>query len=177
MRAPINTANDVLNLMEGRTMVMAAPNVPTHPMGYDENINFGQASQCINQVTMQVTSGTFRVSTTLGTLQGAPNPEDVGSCDRQSPSGSDLVFDTTAALIENVSPGGDCFDVTLTYAGFGQEGRGAFSEDRETVYLELFFRDQALGHRCADGVVGDSSVMLNQESFGGNAVQTYQFAN
>ena len=174
---PIENSGDVLNLFEGRTMIMSAPSVPTHPMGYDENVNFGQATQCINQVTMQVTSGTFRVSTTLGTLEGAPNPEEVGTCDRNAPNGSDLVFDTTAALIENVEPGGGCFDITLTYAGFGQEGRGAISEDQQTVYLELFFRDQALGHRCADGVVGDSSVMLNQEPFGGNAVQTYSFSN
>src|SRR5262249_29108312 len=118
------SATEVLAFLEGKVLLMQGDQIPTYPNGYDENINYGQATQCIHTVRMSIGSGQFDVATELGTLMNAPNSGDRGTCDRVTPSGTDLMFDTTAVLVENVGGGGDCFDLTLTYAGFGQEGRG-----------------------------------------------------
>ena len=170
----IRTADQVFGILEGRSMVMNAPDVPSHPNGYDANVNFGQATQCINQVEMSVLDRRFHVATKMANLEGAPRPEDVGTCDFASANGQEFAFDTTAALITNVSEDATCFDITFTYSGFGQEGRGSLSADRQTVTLELFFRDQATGHRCDDGPVGSPTVVLNQEPFRGTATQLYR---
>lgn len=169
----IASGADVLALLDGKTLLMDATRVPSHPNGYDENLNFGSASQCIHSVRMDVASGAITVATELARLDDAPNAGDRGRCNRNIAAGSNVTFNTTAVLIENVGPGGACFDITLTYMGFGQEGRGRIGPDQRTVSLELFFRDQAVGHRCADGEVGEGTVTLNQEPFAGNAVQLY----
>jgi hypothetical protein len=165
---------DVLAFLDGKTLVMEPDGVPSHPNGFDANINYGQATQCIHRVVMTESAGNFRLMTEMATLEGAPQTEDVGRCDRATPNGQTFSFDTTAAHVENTKDDGSCFDLTLTYAGFGQEGRGGFSPDKTILYLELFFRDQAIGHRCADGGVGDPTITLNQEAFTGDAVQVYQ---
>lgn len=169
----LDSAEAIFAFLDEKALVMGAETVPSHPNGYDENVNFGQATQCIHQVTMAIAARSFQVITLMATLEDAPRPDDVGMCDREKPDGQALSFNTTAALIENVAADGACFDITLTYAGFGQEGRGAISADRETIWFELFFRDQATGHRCADGAVGDPTVTLNQVPFAGDAVQVY----
>ncbi len=173
-RAALRNESQVLAFLDGHTLVMDPDDVPSHPNGYDANVNFGQATQCIHRVVMTVAAGNFRLVTELGTLRDAPQTEDVGECDRSTPDGQVFSFDSTAARIENVRDDGACFDITLTYAGFGQEGRGGFSDDRSTLFLELFFRDQAVGDRCADGDVGDRTITLNQEPFTGDAVQAYR---
>lgn len=169
-----SNGDQILTFLDGKRLVMDGEAIPTHPNGFDENENFGQATQCLHRVTMAISAGAFRVSTDLGSLRDAPNPEDVGTCDRDTPSGDVVTFDTTAALVEEVADEGRCFDITLTYVGFGQEGRGSISEDGETMLLELFFRDQAIGHRCADGDPGSPTITLNQEPFEGDAVQIYR---
>lgn len=173
----LTTGADVLALMEGKTLLMDASKVPSHPNGYDENVNFGSASQCIHSVRMDVAGGAMTVTTELARLDNAPGAGDRGQCNRNIPAGGNVAFNTTAVLVENVQSGGGCFDITLTYMGFGQEGRGSISADQRTVSLELFFRDQAVGHRCADGAVGEATVTLNQEPFVGNAVQVYTISN
>jgi hypothetical protein len=87
---------------------------------------------------------------------------------------AELVFDSTAVLLENVKDDGACFDFTVTYPGFGQEGRGSLRDDGMTLVLEIFFKDQAIGHRCADGNVGDPTVVIREAPFAGDAKQTYQ---
>ena len=171
---PIETVSDVFGLLDGKTLVMEGAQIPSHPNGYDEHVNFGQATQCIYRVSMKVQDRNFTVDTEMAMLEGAPQPDDVGQCDRMTPNGETFSFNTTTALIENVQPDGACFDITLTYPGFGQEGRGSFSADRETVTLELFFRDQATGHRCEAGSVGSSTILLNRETFTGVATQLYR---
>lgn len=177
VRARLLSGADVMNLLEGKTLLMEADKIPSHPNGYDENLNYGSATQCIHSVQMDVQSGAISVTTKLATLKNAPRSGDRGQCDRQAASGSDVAFSTTAVLIENVKDDGGCFDITLTYAGFGQEGRGAVAADGRTVNLELYFRDQAVGHRCASGAVGSASVTLNQEPFSGDAVQRYTISD
>jgi hypothetical protein len=78
------------------------------------------------------------------------------------------------AKVENVATDGSCFDFTVTYTGFGQEGRGCISPDGKKAILELFFNGQATGHRCADGAVGSSGVTVNGNAFTGDAVQIYE---
>jgi hypothetical protein len=95
---------------------------------------------------------------------------DTGTCDHATPAG-ELTFDSTAILIENVTA--DCFDFTATYVGFAQEGRGKLTDNGATLSLEIFFKDQATGHRCGDGAVGEATVQLNGAPFVGDAVQVY----
>jgi hypothetical protein len=85
----------------------------------------------------------------------------------------ELTFDSTAVLFENFKNNGACFDMTATYSAFQQEGRGSISADVKTLTLELFFKDQATGHRCADGDVGAPTIKLPGAMFTGNAKQVY----
>lgn len=165
-----DTPEKINAYLEGKTLTMEGDAIPSHPNGYDENVNFGNATQCYTKVTMSPSSTSWHVVSSLGTLSGAPNTGDTGTCDHTMASG-EITFDSTAILIENVTV--ECFDFTATYVGFAQEGRGRLSADGKTLDLELYFKGQAAGHRCGDGGVGDASVTLNGMPFSGDAVQVY----
>ncbi|MFO0724162.1 MAG: PHB depolymerase family esterase [Myxococcota bacterium] len=166
------SASKIFAYLDGKTMTMEGSAIPSHPNGFAENTNYGSATQCYNKVTMTDQANRIEVVSKLGTLKDAAATGAMGTCDHAAMS-SELTFDSTAVLIEHVKDNGVCFDFTVTYPGFGQEGRGKMSEDGKTLTLELFFKDQATGHRCADGDVGASTVVLNQHPFTGNALQTY----
>ena len=164
----------IATYLDGKSMLMTGADIPTHPNGYNENQNFGASTQCYKSVAMSIAAGTWNVSSQLGTLNGAPTVGSIGTCDNATALGSPLTFSSTAVLIENVAPNGTCFDITVTYTGFSQAGRGAFSADRKTLLLELYFGAQATHNRCADGNPGAAGVLLNTVAFTGNAVQTYR---
>ncbi|MFO0593274.1 MAG: hypothetical protein U0441_37375 [Polyangiaceae bacterium] len=166
-----STSDKILAYLNGKTLVMEGADIPTDPNGFNENVNFGSATQCYSKVTMTPTDAAWHVASDLGTLNNAPNKGDVGMCDHATVS-TMVAFDSTAILIENVTA--DCFDFTATYVGFSQEGRGKIAADGSSLDLELFFGGQATGHRCADGAVGAMTVKLNGADFKGDAVQTYQ---
>ncbi|APR75172.1 putative lipoprotein [Minicystis rosea] len=168
---PYDTADKINTYLDGKTLTMSGADIPTDPNGYNENVNFGQASQCYASVVMTPTAAMWHVDSTLGTLNDAPNTGDKGTCDHGTP-GQKLSFDSTAILIENVTA--DCFDFTATYVGFSQEGRGQIAADGKTLKLELFFGGQATGHRCGDGAVGAKTVKIKGADFTGNAVQVYK---
>ena len=170
---PYTSVSAITTYLEGKTLTMSGSNIPSHPLGYDQNTNFGQATQCYSKVTIKSTSGPkFSTTSDLGTLTGAPNTGDTGTCDNGTVS-TTLTFDSTVVAIENVKSDGSCFDVTVTYTGFKQEGRAMLSADGKTLRMELYFEGQATGHRCADGAVGASGVTLNGNAFSGNSVQVY----
>jgi hypothetical protein len=166
-----DTADKINNYLDGKKLTMAGTDIPPDPNGYDENINFGQATQCYSSVVMSPASAAWHVASTLGTLDGAPNKGDTGMCDTSKP-GQMVSFDANTILVANVSE--TCFDFTATFVGFSQEGRGSISADGKTLELELYFGGQAAGHRCADGAVGAKTVTIMGMPFSGNAVQTYQ---
>jgi hypothetical protein len=139
--------------------------IPSHPNGLDEDVDFAQATQCYQKVTMTPLGGRISVESQLGTLTQ-------DGCDHER-LGGEARFTSTAVLIENVVGEAECFDFTVTYAGFGQEGRGKINADQTELMLEIFFKDNAIGHRCADGGVGDPTVTLNQNMFTGDARQRY----
>lgn len=168
----LDSASKLSAFLDGTTLTMEGSAIPSHPNGFNENVNFGQATQCYMRVVMKPLAGKINIASDLGTLENAPNSGDVGTCNRSTLSAA-LAFDSTAVLYENIQGDAECFDFTVTFPGFGQEGRGKISSDRKTLVLELFFKDQAVGHRCADGAVGSPSVTLNQNPFMGNAQQTY----
>ena len=167
-----STSAKILAYLEGKTFKMEGAAIPSHPNGFDEDVNFGSATQCYKSVAMTTNGGRVQITSTLGTLENAPMTGVKGTCNHDMQS-AELMFDSTAVLIENVKGNGTCFDYTVTYPGFGQEGRGSISADGKTVVLELYFKDQATGHRCAQGDVGAASVTLNQNAFTGNSKQTY----
>ncbi|HZO14796.1 MAG TPA: hypothetical protein VFB62_16090 [Polyangiaceae bacterium] len=171
--AELSTPERIEGYLESKILLMEGSSIPTHPNGYSRDVNFGQATQCYNRVEMLLTASNFNVDTTLGTLMNAPEPGDVGTCDQASEA-TKLEFVSTSYVVENIQGDAECFDFTITYPGFGQEGRGRISEDRSELELEIFFLDQATGHRCADGAVGAGGIVLKGEPFSGDAVQVYK---
>ncbi|MCA9641421.1 MAG: hypothetical protein KC492_12025 [Myxococcales bacterium] len=165
------TPSQIDAYLDGKLLTMTGADIPSSPNGIPENLNAGQATQCYHKTEMRPLGGTSGVKTSAGTPNDAPNQGDVGSCDRDT-AAADLEFSSTSYVIENVSGGGDCFDFTVNYSGFAQEGRGSITAD--VLKLELYFADSATGIRCADGAVGSDSVMLNGNAFTGDAVQVYR---
>jgi len=155
----LDTASAISTYLAGKSWKMAGADIPAFPNGFNENTNYGASTQCYNETVIQ-TNANWIVTSKLGTLSGAPTVGSTGTCDNATAVGSPLTFTSTAILIENVSGNGDCFDVTATYTGFAQAGRGKFSADGKTMTLELYFSTQATKNRCADGAVGSATVTL-----------------
>jgi hypothetical protein len=162
----------IMAYLEGKTLKMDGTNIPPYPNGFNEDKNLGPASQCYISTTIGVAGGQFNVTSVLGKITGAPNVGDVGTCDHTM-NGGQAQFTSTNILIENVKNNAACFDITVTYTGFAQEGRAKISPDGKTVTMELYFANQATGHRCAAGDVGAQTVTLNSAAFTQNAQQVY----
>lgn len=173
-QAKLDSQANILVFLEGKSLVMEGTNIPSHPNGYNEDIDYGNATQCYQRVTMTVAAGNFTVNSIPGTVQNSPGPtQPGGTCNPQVPK-NPLNFVSSSVLMENVAADGSCFDVTFNFpGGLVQEGRGGFTADQKQLKLELFFRGQATNHRCANGAVGSSGITLNGNPFTGNAVQTY----
>jgi hypothetical protein len=168
-----DTADNIRTYLEGKKLLMEAANIPSHPNGLDEDVNFDTATQCYQKVEMAFSGGNFQVTSTLGTLRDAPARFSRGTCDHAVVNGTPQVFTSNAVLIENVATDATCFDITITYTGFKQVGRGNMSADGKTLTLELFFEGGASGANCAAGPVGSPTVIVNQTTFTGNAKQVY----
>jgi hypothetical protein len=168
-----DTADNIRNYLEGKKLVMEGANIPSHPNGYDEDVNLGQATQCYQKVEMTVTGGNFAVNSVVGTLRDAPTVGSKGTCDHTVAAGNPLSFTSTAVLIDKVKADATCFDVSFTYPSFKQAGRGSMSADGKTLTLELYFENQAVGASCESGAVGSPTVTLNKAPFTGNAQQVY----
>ncbi|OJT21289.1 hypothetical protein BO221_26025 [Archangium sp. Cb G35] len=166
-----NTADKVFTFLEGKTMVMEGANIPSHPNGINENLLYDPSTQCYNKVTMQMASRNLTVTSVRAVVEGASGQGSVGDCNRDNIRDTLAPFVSTVVNIENVKEDGTCFDITATFNGFSQSGRGLISQDGTKVQLELYFA--ATGHRCADGAVGANTVKLNGNAFTGNAIQTY----
>lgn len=166
-----DTADNIRTYLEGKALLMEGNSIPSHPNGLDEDVNYGSATQCYNKVEMKFASGNFAVTSTLGTLRDAPTTLSRGTCDRATVSNTQSFTSNTVA-IENVSADASCFDITISYTGFKQVGRGNMSADGKTLTLELFF-EGATGANCAAGAVGSSTVQVNGAAFTGDAKQVY----
>ncbi len=169
----LTSAAGINTYLEGKTLLMEGNNIPSDPNGFNENVNLGANTQCYHSTQIQIGGGVWNVTTELGTLNGSSGVGTTGTCDRTTVLGSPLTFTSTNVLIENVQGNATCFDITVTYTGFSQEGRASFSADGKTLTMELFFGGQATGHRCAAGAVGSQTVTLNGIAFTGNAKQVY----
>jgi hypothetical protein len=167
-----DTADNIRNYLEGKTLLMEGDNIPAFPNGYDEDVNYGAATQCYQKVQITVSGGNFHVSSNLATLRDAPAVLNKGTCDHAAVSGAQN-FDSTAVLIENVAADASCFDISVTYAGFKQVGRSKISADGKTVTMELYFEGKATGYTCKDGAVGSQTVTVSGAAFSGNAQQVY----
>ena len=173
--AKLDSAAKIEGFVEGKALVMEGDDIPTHPNGFLADVNLEQATQCYHKVEMALSGAAFHVQSEMGTLADAPNKGDVGKCEKAEVSGK-LEFNSTSYLVENVEGDATCFDFTITYTGFAQEGRGAIDADRTSLELEIFFKDQATGIRCADGAPGSGGIQLNGAAFEGDAVQVYRIA-
>jgi hypothetical protein len=171
----LTTDIKIFAYLEGKTMVMTGADIPSSPNGFNENINFGAATQCYHKTSIAVLAGNFNVTSDLGQFNSIPDAGVAGMCNRAVKT-TTQTFSSTTILIENVKNNAECFDFTATYVGFKQEGRGKISPDGKTVTLELFFA--ATGHRCADGAVGATGVKLATSAgavpFAGDAKQVYR---
>jgi hypothetical protein len=168
----LNSPSAIQTWMNGKTFVMTGNAIPSHPNGFNEDQNLGQATQCYVSVTMVGANNNLTVTSLLGTLEGADTQGAIGTCNHTQQSGM-AMFSSNTVLIENVQGNAECFDITVTYTGFSQEGRGKIAADGSTMTLELFFAGQATGHRCASGAVGATGVTVAGAAFSGNAQQVY----
>lgn len=171
----LDTPAKIEGYLDGRKLTMEGPGIPTHPNGFLADVNLEQATQCYHRVEMLLSGANFKVTSALGTLNNAPNKGDVGECDEAAAS-NELSFSSVTHAIENIQGDAECFDFTVSYAGFSQEGRGSINEDGTELRLEIFFKDQATNMRCADGPPGTPGIQLNGAPFQGNAVQIYAIA-
>ncbi|MCY1017918.1 hypothetical protein [Pyxidicoccus sp. MSG2] len=171
----LDSQANILAFLDGKSLQMTGANIPSHPNGYNEDIDYGAATQCYKSVTMSVAGGNFKVDSIPGTIEGSPGVGQPGGTCNHDLAKNPLSFTSTTLVMENVAADGSCFDVTFNFpGGLVQEGRGGFSADRKQLKLELFFKGQATGSKCANGAVGaDGTVTLNKAPFSGNAVQTY----
>jgi hypothetical protein len=170
----LGTSSLIFAYLDGKTFDMTGTNIPTEPNGFNENLNLGAATQCYNDVTITEASQNFTITSKLGTLQNKPADGSIvgGTCDRTTVS-STYPATSTLVNITNVKNNAECFDIDITFNGYGQEGRGSISADGKTLKLELYFSTQATNMRCADGNPGTTGVMLKGAAFTGNSVQTY----
>lgn len=173
--SPFNSIASTKAYFDGKTVVMEGDDIPAAPLGFDENVNLGSSTQCFHRITALLTPGpAFARTSELGTLEGAPSLGSLGACDRNHASGTIITFETTSVLIENVANDGSCFDITLTFEHFAEQGRGHISADGTLLSLELYVLGQASGHSCAHGAVGSSGVLINGKPFDGDAVQRFR---
>jgi hypothetical protein len=172
--APTLTTSTQINaFLDGKTMVMTGSDIPQYPNGFNENVNYATYTQCYNKTTIQIESGVWNVTSILGTLVANADGGADGTCENNTPSGSPQMFSSTGVAISNVVGNATCFDLSVTYNGFAQEGRGAISADGKTVTLELYFSGQVTGDHCATGALG-TDVTLNGATFNGaQAEQVY----
>ncbi|MEZ4307650.1 MAG: hypothetical protein R3F14_06340 [Polyangiaceae bacterium] len=84
----LDSADKINAFLEGTKLTMSGDQIPSHPNGFDENVNFGSATQCYSQVAISVAAGTWNVSSDLGTLNDAPNQGDTGTCDHATVAGN-----------------------------------------------------------------------------------------
>ena len=172
---PYNSEVAINAFLEGKTLIMTGSNVPSHPLGINEDMNAGQATQCYHRVSMNVSSGIFHVRSEMGTLRNADETGQIGECDHDI-VGVDFSFDSQSYIIANVKPDGSCYDFTVSYQGFSQEGRAAITPDGKYLTMELYFEGKAGGHRCADGPVGAQTVRIEDEDFVGDARQVFEIS-
>lgn len=173
----LDTAEKIFTLLEGKTLTMEGMNIPLAPNGYNRNVFFGTNTQCYNKTVIKVMARNFQTSSSAGTWTGGdggvPTAGTIGMCNTAMPFGNPLSFNSMNVVIENVKGDAECFDVNVDYGAFKQEGRASISADRATVNMELFFQNQATGHRCADGNPGAMGVKVQMNNLTFDAVQKY----
>jgi hypothetical protein len=182
-----DSTDKIFNYLDGKTMTMEGANIPTDPNGFNENVNYGASSQCYHSTKITTTVSTNGPSFAVVTIPGKIKATDggtvavfgVGSCDRTDTTSTPLTFSSTSVTFSNLKGDGNCFDILANYGTFLQEGRGMIAADGKKVTMELFFKDKTIGHSCADGDVGASTVKFASAdggatpSFTGNAKQVY----
>lgn len=172
-----STGRKILTYLEGKTMVMTGPDIPSSPHGLSEAFDLGANTQCFRAITLRMTGGAFASRVELGRL--AP-PADGGAafCDHTLTTVT-ATYTSKAVLVDNVQDNGRCFDITIDYTTFGEEGRGKMSPDGGLVTLELYYRGKATQHRCEDGPVGAPNVHLlvggASVPFSGSSLEVYRF--
>jgi hypothetical protein len=177
----LNTSQRILNFLEGKTLTMEGANIPTHPNGFNENVNFGANSQCYQRTIIRVRNAEFQVTSTPATINsldgGTLMVGQVGRCDRTMRGPMDVSFTSMGVTVANVQGNATCFDVDVNYGTFRQEGRATINAAGTEIIMELFFQNGAVNHRCSNGAVGSGGinqvVMGNMIPFMGNAQQKY----
>jgi hypothetical protein len=181
MALQLDTPQRILNFLEGKTLTMEGMNIPTHPNGFNENVNFGANSQCYQKTVIRVMNGEFQVTSTPATINsldgGTLMLGQLGRCDRTMRGPMDLSFSSMGVTLANVQGNATCFDVDVNYGTFRQEGRATINAAGTEIVMELFFQNGAVNHRCTNGAVGSGGVvqvvMGNMIPFTGNAQQKY----
>jgi hypothetical protein len=97
-----------------------------------------------------------------------------GTCDEDTPSGG-FGSPTTSTALTITPVTADCFNIDISYGTLIQQGRGSINADGTILKFELYLKDNAdpVGHRCADGQVGDKNATLTPDSTSCNSSFMY----
>ena len=57
-----STSAKILAYLEGKTFKMEGAAIPSHPNGFDEDVNFGSATQCYKSVAMTTNGGRVQIT-------------------------------------------------------------------------------------------------------------------
>jgi len=153
----------VISLIKDKTwFAVGSAQIPRNLLGFQEAIV--AAAACYSKVKVEASAGsagndlTFTVTNMPGTASG-------GTCNEDAPSGA--FGDPTTSTALTITPvTADCFDIDISYGNIIQQGRGSINADGTILKFELYRKDIAnpVGHRCADGQVGERNATLTPNS-------------
>jgi hypothetical protein len=154
----LSSASQILGQLAGNTWVMAGADLPPYPNGVNQDLDLGANSECFVSSTLTLDGGVLVNQLELGLVAPVPDAG-ITRCDHTTSTGT-MTLTSSSLRLDNVAADGTCFDLTIGYGRFGEEGRGQMSPDGQTVTLELYFSGWATRDRCQDGPVGDGGVQL-----------------
>jgi hypothetical protein len=152
----------VISLIKDKTWyAVGSRQIPRNVLGYKEATiaAFGQVA-CFSAVKVEASAGsggndlTFKTYNKPGTVSGS-------TCDEDTASG-DFGPAFTSTVLTITPRTADCFDIDITYDNVNQEGRGSINADGTILKFELYLKGtpNPVGHRCADGQVGQRNATL-----------------
>jgi hypothetical protein len=155
----------VISLIKDKTwFAVGSTQIPRNIFGLQEAAVTGPFCVNVSKVAASAGSGgndlTFNVTSKPGTVSG-------GTCDEDTPSGEfGNTFTSQVLTIKPVTA--DCFDIFINYGAIIQEGRGSINADGTILKFELYLKGtpnpNPVGHRCADGQVGERNATLKPNS-------------
>ncbi|MGC3999901.1 MAG: hypothetical protein QM767_21655 [Anaeromyxobacter sp.] len=68
----LGTADKITTYLDGKVLTMTGVDLPSHPNGYNEDVNYGAATQCYESTVITVGGTTWNVSSEESARCSAP---------------------------------------------------------------------------------------------------------